>query len=71
MQAAAGPGTVTVPLVCTGALGSYTTFSTFAVEVAQLAEAGMVGHAAGYAAASVGLGLVAAAVGIRAAEARS
>lgn len=70
-QAAAARSTLTVPLLCTGVLGSYTTFSTFAVEVAQLVEVGMVAQAAGYAAGSVVLGVIAAVVGIRAAEARA
>ena len=61
---------LTIPLLCTGLLGSYTTFSTFSLEAWELADAGRVGLAAAYALGSVVLGLVAAGVGIRAAERR-
>lgn len=62
--------TLTMPLLCIGLLGSYTTFSTFAVEIVQLGEAGRAEVAAAYAASSVIVGLAAAGLGIRLAEAR-
>ncbi len=68
--AAAPRTTLTIPLVCTGVLGSFTTFSTFAVETVRLVEHGQVALAAGYAGGSVAVGLAAAAVGIRLAEGR-
>ena len=52
-----------------GVLGGFTTFSTFAVEFAALLRAGMPVLAVGYVAASVVGGVVAVAVGIRAAQA--
>lgn len=62
--------TLAMPLLCVGLLGSYTTFSTFAVDVVQLVEAGRVSMAAAYAVSSVAAGLAAAWLGIRLAEAR-
>jgi fluoride exporter len=62
--------TLTIPLVGIGALGSFTTFSTFTVEVWDLLDRGEPVLAGAYAAASVALGLVAAAVGMRWAERR-
>ena len=56
-------------LVCTGALGAFTTYSTFAVELLRLAEAGHLLTAALYAASSLVLGVVAALAGIRSARA--
>lgn len=51
-----------------GFAGAYTTFSTFAVELFDLQQAGATGRAAGYLAASVGLGLAAVWVGVAAAK---
>lgn len=68
---AASRTTLTIPLLCTGVLGSYTTFSTFSVETVDLLGDGRADLAAGYAVGSVVLGLVAAAVGIRWAERRT
>ncbi len=62
---------VVVPLVGTGVLGSYTTFSTFAVETLQLVDAGHAAEGAAYAAASVVVGYLAAIAGARWAEARA
>lgn len=47
----------------TGLLGAFTTFSTFTVEAAELVRDGRALVAAGYVAASLTLGLVAAAAG--------
>lgn len=63
--------TLTMPLLGIGLLGSYTTFSTFAVDVVQLAEAGQPSLAAGYGAISLIAGLAAAWLGIRLAQARA
>lgn len=62
--------TLTIPLLCTGLLGSWTTFSTFSVEVWTLVQQGRVELAATYAVGSVVLGLALAAAGIRLAEHR-
>jgi fluoride exporter len=51
--------------VCTGALGAFTTYSTFATELGERLLAGHVGLAVTYAVASVVLGLAAALVGAR------
>jgi fluoride exporter len=69
-QAAGVRSTLTVPLVCTGALGSYTTFSIFSVETLGLLESGRVGLAALYVAGSVFVGYVAAHIAVRVAERR-
>lgn len=45
------------PLMVTGMLGGFTTFSTFSLDVLTIYERGQVGLAAGYAAASVTLSL--------------
>ena len=50
--------------VCTGALGAFTTYSTFATELAERWLDGHVLHAAAYAVASVTLGLAAALAGV-------
>ena len=52
-------------LVCTGALGAFTTYSTLAVEVDRLAAGGHPLTATGYAVTSVVVGLAAALVGLR------
>lgn len=69
-QQAASSTVLTIPLLCTGLLGSYTTFSALSVEVWQLWTTGQAGLAAGYAAASTLGGLLSALVGIRLAELR-
>lgn len=51
-------------LVTTGFLGTFTTFSTFALETAYLLEQGRLSRALGNVVASVGLGLIAAWVGV-------
>ena len=62
--------TLTVPLICTGVLGSYTTFSALSLETWTLLREGRAALGVGDAASSVVLGLVAAAGGIRVAERR-
>jgi CrcB protein len=52
------------PFLATGVLGGYTTYSTFAVDAVQLAEAGAWGAAAGYVLASVVGGVLAVAAGL-------
>ncbi len=52
------------PLFCTGLLGSFTTFSNFSLELVNLLEAGRAPLAAGYAAASILGGLLAALIGM-------
>ncbi|MEX2503159.1 MAG: CrcB family protein [Trueperaceae bacterium] len=54
-----------IPLVATGVLGSFTTFSTFVLDATELASAGHVVASVAYAGGSVALGLAAAAVGLR------
>ena len=66
---AARATTVTIPLFCTGLLGSYTTFSTFVVEIVRLGD-GRPLVAILYAISSVALGLVSAYAGSRLAERR-
>jgi CrcB protein len=53
------------PLLGTGVLGGWTTFSTFAVDAVQLADAGRGAAAVGYVLASVVGGVLAAAAGVR------
>jgi CrcB protein len=53
------------PLLATGVLGGYTTYSTFAVDVVQLADAGAWAAAAGYVVVSVLGGVFAASAGLR------
>jgi fluoride exporter len=57
------------PFLGTGVLGGYTTYSTFAVDVVQRADAGAWSTVAGYLAASVLGGIAAAALGIAAGRA--
>ncbi|SEP11682.1 fluoride efflux transporter CrcB [Trujillonella endophytica] len=52
------------PLLATGVLGGYTTYSAFAVDVVRLADDGAAGLAAGYVLASVAGGVLAAATGL-------
>jgi len=52
------------PLVATGFLGAYTTFSTFAVELVTLAKDGHLPMAMWYAVASLSAGLAASAAGL-------
>lgn len=54
---------LTLSLLGTGLLGSYTTFSTLTIEVVRIADAGDVVIAAGYGVTSVVAGLAAAALG--------
>jgi CrcB protein len=53
------------PFLGTGVLGGWTTFSTFAVDAVQLADAGRGVAAVGYVLVSVVGGVLAAAVGVR------
>lgn len=69
--AAAAGSTVVGPLLCTGVLGAYTTFSSFAVATVQLADGGRATVAVAYALGSVAAGLVAALAGVRLARARA
>ena len=50
--------------ICTGALGAFTTYSTFATELGERLLAGHAAVAAVYASASVALGLAGALVGV-------
>lgn len=50
--------------LCTGILGSFTTFSTLSLELVQLLQAGAFGTAALYALSSLGGGVLAAVAGI-------
>ncbi len=59
------PSTFTIPFAGIGLLGSFTTFSLFAVETGALLRDGRVGLAACYSIGSVVAGLVAALVGER------
>jgi CrcB protein len=56
------PSTYRRPLLGTGFCGGLTTFSTFQVELVELADHGRVGLAAGYVCASLATGLAAAAI---------
>lgn len=57
------------PLVMTGLLGGFTTFSAFSLETVALIERGAAGQAALYVALSVGLSVGALALGMQAARA--
>jgi CrcB protein len=70
LLAAAPRTTLSVPLLCTGLLGGYTTFSSFAMEVAQLVGAGRLGVGIGYGIGSVAVGYGVAHAGIRLADRR-
>lgn len=70
LEAAASPTSMTLPVLCTGLLGSYTTFSTFVVETRWLLVADQPALAAGYAVTSVLFGYAAALAGVRLAEVR-
>jgi len=52
------------PLVMTGLLGGFTTFSAFSLETVTLIERGQLGAALAYVALSVGLSIAALAVGV-------
>ena len=56
--------TPTRMLLGTGFCGGFTTFSTFSAELVLLGESGATARAVGYAAASLGLGLVAVTAGL-------
>ena len=53
-----------MPLVMTGVLGGFTTFSAFSLDALKLYEAGRLGAAGGYVAASVVLSVLALIVGV-------
>jgi CrcB protein len=57
-------GSLLRPFLATGVLGAFTTFSSYVLAVSALAAAGAWGVATSYAAASIGAGLLAAAVGL-------
>jgi fluoride exporter len=59
-----GLGATTRTVLGTGAMGAYTTFSTFSFETVRLAEEGDVNDALRYAAASFVVGLAAASAGL-------
>lgn len=69
-QQAATSTVLTIPLLCVGVLGSYTTFSALSAETWQLAATGETAMAVGYATTSLLAGLLAAVAGIRLAERR-
>jgi fluoride exporter len=62
-RVAAGPGVRLI--LCTGALGAFTTYSTLAVELVRLAEDGQALSAGTYAVGTLLLGLTAALLGVR------
>lgn len=51
------------PLIMTGVLGGFTTFSAFSLDTLKLWQSGQTGTAVSYVAASVGLSLLAVALG--------
>ncbi|MHC0054292.1 fluoride efflux transporter CrcB [Actibacterium sp. D379-3] len=61
-------GTRFAPLLMTGLLGGFTTFSAFSLDAITIFERGQTGLAAGYVAASVILSLLAIALGLLAAR---
>ncbi|WP_134726452.1 fluoride efflux transporter CrcB [Paracoccus luteus] len=60
----AGRGAAWSPLLMTGLLGGFTTFSAFSLDALALWQRGQHAGAAGYVAASVGLSLAAVAAGM-------
>lgn len=68
LGAAAPRGAVVAPLLCTGLLGSYTTFATFVVEIADLLRVGRLSTAVSYGLVSVLGGVALAGLGIRLAD---
>lgn len=58
------PGNAWAPLLMTGVLGGFTTFSAFSLDTLTLWQRGAQGAAAVYVAASVGLSLLAIAAGL-------
>ncbi len=61
-------GNAYAPLLMTGMLGGYTTFSAFSLDALTLFERGQLGAAAGYVLGSVTLSLAAIVVGVLAAR---
>lgn len=61
---ALGPKLTHAPLLMTGLLGGFTTFSAFSLDTLRLVEAGQSVQAAGYVAGSVVLSLIAVALGV-------
>jgi CrcB protein len=59
-----GLGATTRTVLGTGAMGAYTTFSTFSYETVRLAQDGALDQAVRYAAASLLVGLLAASAGL-------
>ncbi len=59
----AGRGSIAGPLLMTGVLGGFTTFSAFSLDTLKLWQSGEAAQAAAYVAASVGLSLLAVAAG--------
>jgi len=57
-------GQATRLFLATGVLGGFTTFSAFSLEVAMMLREGAMARAAGYAGASVGLGVAALFIGL-------
>ena len=53
-----------MPLLMTGVLGGFTTFSAFSLDTFKLIDAGRMGAAGGYVAGSVGLSIVALFAGV-------
>lgn len=69
--ASASRTSLTIPLICQGVIGSYTTFSAFSIEVWRLMGDERAAMALTYAAASVTLGIVLARAGVEAAGRRA
>ena len=67
---AARSASLAIPFLCVGVLGSFTTFSALSLETWQLVDGGRVAAGAMYGVGSLVAGLLAAALGIRAAERR-
>ena len=68
LAASAPPSSLAVPLLCTGFLGSFTTFSTFSQETWELASGADPVTATGYVIGSLVLGVLAARAGMVAAQ---